>query len=173
MSSHLPHHIDPIRYADAGQVLAGEVAFREMPRLSAVITNRDAAAHIDLRFGIDDQGIRGVHGSIGCEVELVCQRCLQPLKLRVNVDVLLGIVASEHAAERLPPEYDPLLVGADPLPVGELVEDEILLALPGFPRHESDACRIDLAAAGPEQPASSESSAKANPFAVLARLKSN
>lgn len=171
MSNPLPHHIDPLRSADAGLVLSGEAAFAQMPRLAGIVINRSGAAHIELRFGRDDQGVRGVQGRIVCEVELICQRCLQPLQLPVAIDVSLGIVLSEQEAERLPAHYDPLLVGDEPLLVGDLVEDEILLALPGFPRHDPGVCEAAGADAAPadEEPPPG----RPNPFAVLARLKSN
>ena len=158
-----------MRYADAGFALVGDVAFKRMPRLSGMIANRDGAAVIDLRFGIDEQGLRHVYGRIDSEVELICQRCLQPLLLPVAIEVRLGIVESEQAAERLPAHYDPLQVGADPVSVGELVEDEILLALPGFPRHEADACAPAVLA---EPPQEKGQETKVHPFAVLAGLKS-
>ena len=141
-----------------------------MSRLSAMISNRDGAAAIDLHFGIDEQGLRHVDGRINSELELVCQRCLQPLLLPVTIDVRLGIVESEVAAEQLPAHYDPLQVGGDPVSVGELVEDEILLALPGFPRHEGDVCESLVTI---DEPLRDEGhvASKPNPFAVLANYK--
>lgn len=171
MSTRLPHHIDPIRYADAGLTLAGEVAFKRMPRLTAMISNRDGAAAIDLHFGIDEQGLRHVAGRINSEVELVCQRCLQPLLLPVTIEVQLGIVESEVAADRLPAHYDPLQVAGEPVSVGELVEDEILLALPGFPRHEAGVCESVVIIDEPPRDEGHVAS-KPNPFAVLASYKS-
>lgn len=170
MSTRLPHHIDPMRYADAGLALVGDVAFKQMPRLSAMIANRDGAAAVDLHFGVDEQGLRHIYGRINGEIELICQRCLQPLLLPVIIEVHLGIVASEAAAERLPAHYDPLQVGDDPVSVGELVEDEILLALPSFPRHEVDACEIAVMVEPPRK--GGQQAPKSNPFAMLAELKS-
>lgn len=151
-------------------MLAGEVSFARMSRLSALVTNREGAAHVNLHFGVDEQGTRFISGHIDGYVELVCQRCLDPVLFPVEIDVRLGIVESEQQAERLPAQYDPLLVSQEPLLVSELVEDEILLALPSFPRHEAESC-------GPEAVASplskaEQSPSRENPFAVLARLKS-
>lgn len=170
MSNQLPHHIDPVRLAESGSLLAGDVAFSHMARLSSVVGNRDGAAHVELRFGVDEQGIRCVHGNITGDVALVCQRCLEFLPLPVKIEVNLGIVESELQADRLPSRYDPLMVGNEPLIVGELVEDEILLALPDFPRHKADDCQLEAVRTQP--PEEKPPSPQENPFAVLARLKS-
>ncbi len=170
MSNRLPDFIDPVRYADTKQALAGAVPFSRMQRLTDIVSNRDGVAEVELLFDVDAQGTRTVHGRVRTEVWLACQRCLQPMSLPVDSVISLGIIATEHDAERLPEAYDPLLVGDQPLPLAELVEDEILLTLPAFPRHEAGVC---VAATSVTQAPVAEAEEKPNPFAVLARLKSN
>ena len=170
MSNRLPDFIDPMRYADTGRALAGSVPFSRMQRLTDIVSNHDAACEAELRFDVDAQGTRTVQGRVRAQLTLVCQRCLQPMSVRVDAPVSLGIVASEREAEQLAEVYDPLLVSEDPLSLAELLEDEILLALPVFPRHEEGEC---AAAAGAAQEDEVIPVEKPNPFAVLARLKSN
>lgn len=170
MSNRLPDYIDPVRFADMGNALAGTVSFSRMRRLTDAVADPSGAANVELQFDVDAQGTRVVQGRVRTDVTLICQRCLQPMVWTVDAEVNLGVVASEQGAEQLPEVYDPLLVGDDPVSLAELVEDEILLALPVFPRHEPAACE---AAVGDTREDEASPADKPNPFAVLARLKSN
>lgn len=170
MSKRVPDFVNPFRAAEGGHTIAGRVAFARMKRLAAVVENGDGGADVTLSFAVDEQGIPHVRGWVRGEVALICQRCLAPLTLPVSAEMDLGIVASDEEAKRLPAYYDPLLAGGQPLSVAELVEDELLLALPAIARHADGVC----AAAKPasETVPAEEDEAAANPFAVLARLKS-
>jgi uncharacterized protein len=168
MSKHVPDFINPRRAAEGGYDVAGTVAFTRMARLSKAVENHDGAAEVALHFALDEQGIPVVKGRVRSEAVLICQRCLSPLSVPIDLEVELGIVASDEEAKRLPTHYDPLVAGEDRLAVAELVEDEILLALPAIPRHEDAACTAGVT----EAPAEQASGRTDNPFAVLEQLKS-
>lgn len=167
MSKHVPDFIDPFRAAEGRHGIAGRIPFTRMARLSTAVENRDGAAEVVLNFAVDEQGIPFVNGRVQSDVVLTCQRCLEPMNLPIDITVELGIVASDEEAKRLPAHYDPLVAGEGKLAVAELIEDEILLALPAIPRHDG-AC----VAKGQEPPAEQDKDPAANPFAVLAQLKS-
>ncbi len=168
MSKQVPDFINPFRAAEGGQSIAGRLAFTRMQRLAEVVKNTEGSAEVALDFAVDEQGIPHVHGQVRCEVVLICQRCLEAMTVPIDVEMDLGIVGSDDEANRLPERYDPLVAGAEPVLVAELVEDEILLALPAVPRHEGKVC----AAAIPEQVGEGDTAeVAANPFAILAQLK--
>jgi len=100
-------------------------------------------------------------------VILQCQRCLQPLVEAVEVDRHFRFVADEDVAAKLDDEIeDEVLALPRTLDLRELVEDEMLLALPLVPRH--DLCPQPL----PTQFGDVEEvESKANPFAALAQLR--
>lgn len=168
MSKHVPDFINPRRAAEGGYDIAGPVAFTRMARLSKAVENHDGAAEVALRFAMDEQGIPVVKGRVRSEVVLICQRCLSPMSVSIDLEVELGIVASDEETKRLPARYDPLVVVEEQLAVAQLVEDEILLALPAIPRHEDADCVANVTKALVE-PASGRAD---NPFAVLEQLKS-
>jgi len=124
--------------------------------------------------------VRFIRGQLKAQVELVCQRCLGPLPLRLAVPVSLGLIRAEAEAAGLPeaydplglPEaYDPLLVADEGARVADWVEDELLLALPQIPRHED---RRDCEANGYRAPGDEASRAeRRRPFAGLASLLSD
>lgn len=165
----LPVQIDPVRFAEAGREMAGRMALAEMPRLVEALAAAEGAVEVELRFGVDDSGIRHMAGRLQATVTLVCQRCLEPFDKELDVALRLGLVASEGEAERLPAGYDPLQVGDGRLFLRDVIEDELLLALPQIARHEPDACQpVEVV----EEPAAEADEApRENPFAVLARLK--
>ena len=69
-------------------------------------------------------------------VSLQCQRCLQALMQPLAVDRRLRFVRSEAEAERLDETSDDdVLVLPPRLDLHELIEDELILALPLVPRH--------------------------------------
>ena len=99
------------------------------------------------------------------EVGLACQRCLQRMVVPLSVDRRVFFVHGDDAAASLDAESEEDVLALEPvLDLKELVEDELLLALPLVPRHE--VCPAPLAFdPGPEAPAAE------HPFAALAALK--
>lgn len=103
------------------------------------------------------------------EVTLQCQRCLQPMTGLLQIERHFRFAADEAEALRLDEETDDdVLVISREFDLHELVEDEMILALPIVPRH--DACPEPLRVADASAPAGGEN-VRPNPFAVLARLK--
>jgi uncharacterized protein len=98
-----------------------------------------------------------------------CQRCLLPVALDLEVARAFRFVADEATAEALDAESeDDVLALPRWLDAHELVEDELLLALPIVPMHAVCPHALPIAA-GPEALESAEV-AKPNPFAALAGL---
>lgn len=99
-----------------------------------------------------------------------CQRCLQPVMLPIEVDRRLRFVRDEAEAARLDEDSeDDVLVLPRRLDLHELVEDELILALPLVPRHES--CPVPLwtpSADHAADAAAPDADAAPHPFAALA-----
>lgn len=164
----LPERINPWQLAAEMGRLDGELSLTAMPRLAAVPNRAVGTVNVALVAGTDRQGVRFIQGRLRTEVELVCQRCLGPLRLPLDVVVRLGLVRGEAEIDRLPDMYDPLLVPEEGVVVVSLVEDELLLALPRIPRHDD---RRECEANGylvPGQPV--PDAEHRQPFAALASL---
>ncbi|MGB9669582.1 MAG: YceD family protein [Halothiobacillaceae bacterium] len=132
------HPLDARALIRQGITLKGEVHVAELPRLQGTVL-RDAPIRFSLSFGKNDEGLAVVTGQVQGAVELTCQRCLEAVAIELDAEVGLGVVDSEEEAKRLPPELDPLILGEEPLRLADLIEDEILLALPVVPMH-AHAC---------------------------------
>lgn len=165
-------YVDAIRLAKTGQRLTGEIGLARMTRLGPSLASRAGAATVTLQFGVDAQGIGFVRGHVNSRLEVICQRCLKPMVLDVEAVVSLGIVASPEAARELPEEYEPLLVGEDPVSIAAVVEDELILALPIVTLHPPGVCTAAVASSGDGAAATDEPEPrKTRPFAVLEKMK--
>ena len=110
-----------------------------------------------------------LHVAGGTVVRLECQRCLQPLNASLQVDRQIRFVAGEDEAARLDEDSDEdVLAFVARLDLFDLLEDELILALPLVPRHET--CPEPLAAT-PTSTASVAEVARPHPFAALAALR--
>ncbi len=163
-SSTLPRTADLRKLAAASARLSGVVGLSELPRLLPLLLESSGGAQVELELGQDDEGYRNITGSIAAHAVLQCQRCLGPVPLALDAVVSLAMVWSETEIPALPSRYDGLVVGQDPSDLRELVEEELLLALPLVAAHEPGTCPAGSGAEGPEPGMSQRN---ANPFAVL------
>jgi uncharacterized protein len=161
----LPEKIEPLGLSDAGRSFRGEVPVSKLLRLLPSLSSADGVLKVQMTFCLDERRIHTLRGTIEGSLSLVCQRCLKPLHFPLELSFRLGIVTSEADIDRLPQGYEPLLVSGEPLKTIDVVEDEILLAIPAFPLHEGEqGCVMDY-----ENQRLPE---KDNPFSVLEKLKS-
>lgn len=190
LSHRLPVQIDPIRLAVAGQQLQGELEISRLTRLSDLLTLTDGMVKVQLDFDIDVNKIHYARGSLKAALSLCCQRCMQAMPFELNIDVSLGFIAHEHQIEELVAEYEPYLLEESPIVLSDIIEDEILLALPQVPMHEESLCRpavplkefnatdesveVSNEQKSHSQTADEQSAGKRkNPFEVLTSIKSN
>jgi uncharacterized protein len=168
MVSRLPDLIDPVRLAEQGGALQGQIPLSRMPRLREAIASDEGVVEVALEFGVDEFGVRYLVGRVEAALRLVCQRCLEPMDVHITAQPSLGVVRTDHEAERLPPSYEPLQIGDEPVPLVAVVEDELLLALPIVPMHEPPVCAVQSPVA---QDDDGDNAAKVSAFDVLRALK--
>lgn len=172
MSSRLPEFADPWRLCEQGKVFPGRVALAALGRLAPLLVDPAGEAVFELRFERDNGRNRHVRGRVQASLALECQRCLGPMNLDVDASFDLVLVRGLEEAERLADEFEPLLVENDQIIPMELVEDELLLAIPASPLHPPSECSMDLTAVNalvddvPESTAQTDE--RDNPFAALA-----
>jgi uncharacterized protein len=170
MSDHsLPKTLNPFRYADQSKDLQGHIAVHLMSRLAEMLVDSEGVVNIELEFGRDEQRLRILKGRLTAELNLLCQRCLHPVKKTINSEFQLGIVMSDEQAQNLPRVYEPLLVEDEELVLLDVIEEELILSLPMFAYH--DDCEPEEYDQGDvEESVETEDEEKENPFAVLSEL---
>ena len=86
-------------------------------------------------FKAGAEGYPQLHLVVAGTVPVVCQRCLGLLDLPVSIDVLLTLVRNDQEAAVLADPFDTALLADGELVPGQVVEDEVLAALPLAPKH--------------------------------------
>ena len=164
--SRVPEAVDAWRMVAARREFEGRIPLATMVRLRDSLLQPEGDARYVLAFGIDALKVPFAELRIEAELPLECQSSLQRFLLPVQLVQRLGLIRDEADEAALPPDYEALLVEADGmLKPAELVEDELILALPVVPvSPDAEAVERDFAP-------TAEETAQANPFAALAGLK--
>lgn len=79
-----------------------------------------------------------IDGAVCGSLQLICQRCMQPMAY--EVDEPLKVVLVQEELDVQPGGYEPVESNPARLDLRWLVEEQILLALPLVPRHEHECC---------------------------------
>lgn len=170
MSGRLPETVQWDRLTEGGETLRGSIPVRGMARLAGCLLDDEGDVDVELEFGIDAQRVRYLRGHLRTTLNLVCQRCLQPLSHPLDIDICLALLLSEDEVEGLPEVYDPYVLDRRAAELTAIVEDELMLALPLIPTHDAADCRIDAAYAAVEEATPPPDSGTRRPFAGLDAL---
>jgi uncharacterized protein len=149
-----------------------KIPLAELPRVSHELIGTDGEASGRVRFS-RHMGHAVADLDVQAAPEVVCQRCMLPMRWPVKVKSRIALVSDYDSADRVPDGMEVFLVEADSVSVRDLVDEEVMLALPHVPRHdEGSECagrKVEL----PGQDADAEESAAAQvqkPFAQLGEL---
>ena len=103
-----------------------------LPRFAQACGSLDTVS-AELAFSLDDQGRAMVKGRVLAETTLGCHRCEELLPKQIDATFTALIAFSEEQADAwnsVAPGTDVVVVASPNVNVVELVEDELLLALP-------------------------------------------
>jgi len=149
----------------------GMLPIAALARLCDMLAAGEGVVEYALDFGRDSLGISYVDVRAQALLTVICQRSLEPFALPVVVNTRLGLIKQERDEAGLPPECEPLLVAEDGrLNPADVIEDELLLALPLVPVNPDSSLPDDVTGHEMEEEFSSEGRSE-NPFAVLRELK--
>jgi len=168
-SGQLPQLIDPRKFADQGVQIEGQTSIGNLPRLAEYRDSDQQMVSASLQFGRDEDDRRRVTGHVSASLSLPCQRCLEPVTYQIDARVDLVMVWDEEQMKALPEHLDPMMISEDKVPLAELLEEELLLALPLVALH--DTCPTSLVREHAQTDADAGAVKPDNPFAVLAKLK--
>ena len=146
----------------------GKVAIADLSRLSQICASNQGTLTWRLAGSIGRLEHPQLHLEVAGKLELVCQRCMEPLICEINSQTVIILARDDDAAdeiEALLDDEDPteVIVGEEKQDVLVLVEDEVLLSIPFSPMHEN--CQE------PSRKKSEEGFQ--SPFAVLGEWKRN
>lgn len=167
MNAALPEIVDAWRMVQAQRSFQGRLPLASLPRLRGSLAATDGDVNFDLEFGKDEIGVAHLRVRAAASLPLICQRTLDVFALPVHVDTRLGLIAREEDEAGLPAGYEPLLTADGSLHLADVVEDELILALPVVPV-KPGAEQTAHAYGGAEPDDAAEQS---HPFDVLRSIK--
>lgn len=170
MSSRLPEYIDPLQLADKRGELKGQLPVSALDRLGDLLIADTGFVSVALFFGREGR-LPTVDGELEGELNLCCQNCLQAVVWPFKHSVKLGIVKTIEQANRLPEGTEPLLVETDTVCLKDIIEDELLLILPAYPKHQHNCLALQSDIKHKDTAADTRVAHKKNPFSILANLK--
>ena len=141
MQSKVPESVDFLKQVERKAAFEGVWPVSGFERLAEAICSDRGEVKAWLKFGTR-AGTPCLDGRVQAELELRCERCLEPVKQRIDSEFRFGLVRSDEEAELLPREFEPLLVTHAEQSLVELVEDELLLSLPLVARHDEECSEI-------------------------------
>ena len=166
MSAVLPEVVDAWRMVTAGRRFEGTLPLSRLPRLADALADAQGECHFALEFGRDPLGVAYLELRLDARLPLTCQRSLERYVHQLTVEQRLALLRNERDEAGLPEGYEPVLLDEEgqvrPL---DLVEDELILALPLVPVKPGSEAAIETGEAPLEAPRG------ATPFAALAALK--
>jgi len=164
----IPDTVDAWRMVTARRSFQGRLPVAGLSRLVEALAEPAGTVEYDVEFGRDDLGVAFFAIRAQTELRLICQRSLEPFSLPVAIDTRLGLIVREEEEAGLPPGYEPLLLESAEFSPADVIEDELLLALPLIPVKPGLEESAASWSTGPEEEPEPE---RPNPFAVLDRLK--
>ncbi|UJF19913.1 23S rRNA accumulation protein YceD [Vibrio sp. SS-MA-C1-2] len=166
----LPLTIDPIKAAQKRLDYNGIVKSSLFKRLNESVQSVNSDVSVTLSFDVDEQKLTVMRGKAEAEVTLTCQRCTKGFTHNYKIEFIYSPLFKPEQIEDLPEAYEPTDLDENgEINLLEIIEDELLLALPQVAMHKLSDCSVNegdmVFGIIPEV------EEKPNPFAVLETLK--
>jgi uncharacterized protein len=143
-SFNLTDRFDAKRFCDESGMWSGEIAAEQLDRVLDF-------AEIDSPFTATLKGSKSVHAQRSIEMAahgqliIMCERCARDFSFEVDSSARLWIAADEAEIESIESaisEDDDVILASDVVSAIQLLEDEVLLAIPFSPRCEKADCEV-------------------------------
>ena len=158
---------DALKFAREGDRLDGEIPVVSMTRLHDIVAQAAGFIRYRMQGGGDSNRRPVIDISVEGQLQLVCQRCLEPISYplkRTSRFVLVSESGEWPDVADEDPDTEAISVDAFAV-IEDVVEQEVLLGLQIAPMHaDGGACGRDPKETRNDRP---------SPFAVLEKLKPN
>ena len=169
-------HLNVAAFTQAKVAISGEELLQNYERLAQEL--QAPAPDLTLKWqatgesrtAVDGSVRPAIHLQVQANVPLTCQRCMEAVHTPIDVDRHFIFVPDEATAAAMDDDSEDnvLEMSADFNLLG-LIEDEVLMALPLVPRH--DSCPAGVVQSAQTDDYKDVGEEKPNPFAALAALK--
>jgi len=189
-----PRKLDIEAFIESGETISGALPLTDLTRLAQELAKDASVGALSLvHWSATGRQVAQRVGGPQLWLDLVakgdmaleCQRCLHAVTVPMSVNHSIRFVKDEAAAAELDADSDDdVLALSRQFDLMDLIEDELIMALPIVPRHEqcptdvvslmtaeSEAVPPGMVPEAAEEGQAATASGRPNPFAVLASLK--
>ena len=159
----MPHQpvIDGFEFASAGAMQQGRMPLSGFPRLQDQLASDAGEVEYAVEGVLDARGRPILRLRVKGTLQLRCQRCLEAMPFEAEEEQLLVLAATQEEIDADPADASApdRVLGGKQMVLADLVEEQLILALPYAPRH----ARCDAAGGKGKE-------GKVSPFAELRGL---
>ena len=169
-SGSVPARVNHRKLATEKRKIEGTLSPKSLERLNDAVMGVNGEVEVSLSFrrGRNRSGL--MVGSATARVLLECQNCMNEFEFVLEATYRHNLVQDEEQLAALEEDLDGIVCPSEMVQIAELVEDELLLALPMVPRHEDGQCPSEDDQLDDYQAEDSEAGETYKPFAGLAEL---
>lgn len=143
----------------------GEIEVGNLSRLGELLVNSESIIETEFEFRLSDYDLPMLSGKIQANLQMECQRCLEAMESPLQLDFKLLVDAPDDIVRDS--SLDTIYSEDGFIDIFEVIEDEVILALPLVAMHENGSCNKHWQV--PEY--DGEPAVRENPFSVLKDLK--
>jgi uncharacterized protein len=118
-----------------GVTLSGELEIDTLTRLKSLLHSGVGSVRATLRFRQRGDGWLAVELDYQGSVHLMCQRCLEPFRHELAETVNVVVVDGDSVPLAAPTGYESFELEGGRLQPAQLIEDELIVAIPLVPKH--------------------------------------
>ena len=161
----LPAIVVPKKLLKNKSALQGFFDNHQLERVNDAFCTVIGKVDVDIKLESEDKDRIRLSGTVSCELELVCQRCLNSFSHPLEIG-MRTMLADEESMVNEKTRFDDWPILGDELNLLNLIQDEILLSLPTAPTCETACSKNGIISSNGEMQRS-----ESNPFEVLRQLK--
>jgi len=143
----------------------GQIDVESLSRLGELLASTEATIDVQFEFQNSDYDAAMISSEVQTELEMECQRCLQALSVPLQHEFKLLVDAADDIVQES--SLDTVYSEDGLVDIFEVVEDELILALPLVAMHDNNMCNEHWQVSEDDQ----EPVVRENPFSVLKDLK--
>jgi uncharacterized protein len=121
--------------ADREVTLDGMLEVGKLARLKSLLHTDAGSVSATLRFGQRSDGWVAVELRYKAAMELVCQRCLEPYRHEIDESANVVVADEGSMPATTPAGFEPFELREGRLQPAQLIEDELIVAMPLVPKH--------------------------------------
>lgn len=168
MSREFPDWVNPLKAAEGNRIYRGTIAIARMTRLSPMLSGPAGEASFEASFSRDRLGFAIMNLKVEAKLPLVCQTSLELFEEVVARESNLAAISELEEQDEIPGHYEVVWVESNRLKFLEVVQDELILAVPQVPR--KPGLKELKYSTDPKEDFSQLSGEQNKPFAALGSL---